>query len=709
MKMSMMWACTAALALAVVSATGGGAASSVTPLQKVLDLLAKMLEKADAAKKEEAAQWSAYQQFCSDTDSSKQEEIKTADLELEMLQATAEKKEAVVGKLEEEIKGHEADIEGFNEDLKTSTEQRQDAHKDYEKLHLDLRESVDALGKAIAVLSKQQGKISQSAAGLLQQAAAARAMPKKARAAIQAYLQRGAEEPELEFEAPPEGQPHAYESQSGGVLDLLKELLGKFTEEKRQLEKKELTERQAQEMLAHDLSNSRAAAEHEIEKKQKRKGKAEQARIDAEQQHKKLSDLRADTMKYLEDLRTTCQGKADDFEKRQKLREQEIEALSKAHAVLTSDKVSAAAEKHLPSLIQRSRKPASSLVQKYSAPQGEGQMKAAEFLKGESTRLGSHVLSALAEHVQEDPFAKVKKMIQDMVTKLKEEAAEEAKHKEWCDTEMGTNLQTRESKTTEVETLHSTIEQLTAETSTLKKDIAALSKEIAALSKAVVEETKIRESEKARNEDTIAEAVAAQMQITEAMKVLKDFYSSAEEAEALLQRQEPPPSFDAPYQGQQTEKDNVIAYLEVIHSDFARLETETTAAERSAQDDHDKFLEDTDKEKGEKEKAVEDKGKDLKTKEEELQTAKRDLDMAQEELDAALAYYDKLRPSCVAGAAEGGPEQRIKRREEEITSLKEALSILSGESLPDFGSQALYSSVDGGNVGLEAGVTVGGA
>ena len=41
-------------------------------------------------------------------------------------------------------------------------------------------------------------------------------------------------------------------------------------------------------------------------------------------------------------------------------------------------------------------------------------------------------------------------MIDDMITRLLNEANEEADHKAWCDTEMATNKHTREKKTEEV-------------------------------------------------------------------------------------------------------------------------------------------------------------------------------------------------------------------------------------------------------------------
>jgi hypothetical protein len=62
-----------------------------------------------------------------------------------------------------------------------------------------------------------------------------------------------------------------------------------------------------------------------------------------------------------------------------------------------------------------------------------------------------------------------------------------------------------------------------------------------------------------------------------------------------------------------------------------------------------------------------------------LTSKKADLEGTQKELDAALAYYDKLKPSCVdAGVSY---DDRVARRKEEIESLQEALRILNGEDI----------------------------
>merc|ERR1719356_1659288 len=112
----------------------------------------------------------------------------------------------------------------------------------------------------------------------------------------------------------------------------------------------------------------------------------------------------------------------------------------------------------------------------------------------------------------------------------------------------------------------------------------------------MAEATNMRQEEKATNEETIKDAQEAQTAVAQALVVLKEFYAKAGEATALVQQggrrshQEPPAIFDSPYTGMQSENGGVIGMLEVIQSDFARLETETSAAEETAQKEYDEFM-----------------------------------------------------------------------------------------------------------------------
>merc|ERR1712137_77289 len=157
-------------------------------------------------------------------------------------------------------------------------------------------------------------------------------------------------------------------------------------------------------------------------------------------------------------------------------------------------------------------------------------------------------------------------------------------------------------------------------------------------------------------------------------------YAKAGEATALVQQQKKEPEiFDEPYKGMGGESGGVIGMLEVIESDFARLEAETKAAEEQAQKEYDEFMTDSEVDKTKKSTDIEHKTAKKQDEEQALTTKKSDLEGTQKELDAALAYFDKLKPSCVdAGVSY---EDRVARRKEEIESLQEALKILNGEEL----------------------------
>merc|ERR1719453_2146979 len=280
--------------------------------------------------------------------------------------------------------------------------------------------------------------------------------------------------------------------------------------------------------------------------------------------------------------------------------------------------------------------------------------------------------------VAEDPFIKVKKMIKDLIVKLMEEAAEEAEHKAWCDTELSSNEQTRKEKTAAVESLHAQKDELEASIAKLTEDIAELTQAVADLDMAMAKYTALRNEEKAKNAQTVADSKAAQTAVAQALTVLKDFYEKAAEATAFSQQTQPE-IFESEYKGMQAGNGGVVGMLEVIESDFARLEADTKAAEESAQKEYDEFMTDSATDKSKKTTDSEHKTAKKQDESQTLTQVMEDLQGTQEELDAALAYFDKLKPSC--GDAGVSYEERVARRKEEIESLQQALRILNGEDI----------------------------
>jgi uncharacterized protein YoxC len=345
--------------------------------------------------------------------------------------------------------------------------------------------------------------------------------------------------------------------------------------------------------------------------------------------------------------------------------------------IISSGAVAGTGEKYLPTLIQ-----ASALVQGRDSQQSPLQDRIAAFLAERARQSDSRLLTEVSHQVAANPFGKVKKMIKTLIVKLMEEATSETEHKGWCDTELTTNKQTRDRKTADVNSLTADIEDLTAEIAQLTQDIADLAAAVKELDEAMAQATADRNDAKATNDQTVKEAKEAQVAVEQAMAVLKDFYAKSAQATALTQQtpgEDAPETFDKEYKGMLASGGSVVDFLEVILSDFSRLESETAAAEATEQAEYKNFMFTSQKDKALKENDSKHKSETKTNRESSLQSAEEELKTTQEQLDKAIAYYEKLKPTCVDSGITYA--ERVKRREDEIQSLQEALKILAGEDV----------------------------
>merc|ERR1719342_690258 len=337
---------------------------------------------------------------------------------------------------------------------------------------------------------------------------------------------------------------------------------------------------------------------------------------------------------------------------------------------------------HLPALAQQANRVFLQIrsLRAALAPDAR-QKKAITYLTSQAQKINSRMLSTLAMQAaadtSADPFVKIKQMIQDMITRLMAEANAEAEEKAWCDEELTANKLTREEKTARIEKLMATKDELQASIALLTKEVTELTAQVAEIDKAVAEKSKIRAEEKATNTQTIKDAKAAQEAVARALKVLQEFYAKAGLAESLIQvksKAPAPPVFDTAYQGQQGESTGVVGLLEVIQTDFARLESETEAEENQSQSEHDKFLDLSSEDRAQKQSDIEHKTNTKKKNQKTLNDTQEDLEGTQNELDKANKYFDSIKPRCVDPGV--SYEDRVARRQEEIESLQEALRIL---------------------------------
>merc|ERR1719515_389168 len=295
-----------------------------------------------------------------------------------------------------------------------------------------------------------------------------------------------------------------------------------------------------------------------------------------------------------------------------------------------------------------------------------------------ATKDDSDSISLLAQRVEaasmmgEDPFAKIKGLISEMIEKLEADAAKEASHKAFCDKEMKETKAKKEEKEADLDTLSTKIDKATAKIAKLKEEIATLQEELAAIAAAQKKADEIRAEEAAAWADAKADYESGVEGVGMALQVLRDYY--AEKEEALIQQ----PAPGATHSKATGAATGIIGMLEVIESDFTKPLADGSAAEAMAIEAYEKLTLDNKIATTEKSTAVEYKGKDKKETEAMLEGLKEDKASAEKEYAAIMEYWEKLQPMCIAK-----PEpyaERKRRREAEIAGLKEALTILEEEA-----------------------------
>jgi len=650
---------TVALALLV------GSTVAVSPVQKVLEMMDEMKAKCVKEKNEDVVTFTKFTAFCQDTATEKINAISDATESIAQLAADIQTYNSDAKVLVEEIGKLETSIAEATQNLADAQAVRDKEKKDYDALHSQYESDIAELQGATTQIKTMMSSVKSASLLQVDKHVPARQQTQNM---IKAFLGLGngqnfsptVKKALLDLGDAQDPATPVYESQAGGVVELMKDLSKKLVSEKTVLEQQEIKSVGAFGMIAQTLNDQIASMTATKDKKLSDKQTAEKNSANAAGQKVDTENAKAADSEYLKELQADCAEKAKEFEAKQKLQAGELEALNKAIGIISGPAVSKVG------FVQKKRR-ASALVQLRSGNPGAApaQHRVQAYLLAAGQRLNSNILSALAMRVSDDPLSKVKKMIQDMVYKLMEEANEEAEHKGFCDTEMGTNKNTRDAKTTKVEELTASIKEMTAQAEQLTSEAASLTEDVVALDTAVSEATALRSAESAKNKQTITDAVAAKEATQAAIKVLKDFYGGAA---SLIQTGASTGAKGA---------EGILGMLEVILSDFERLESETTNDEETATDTQTKFLRESSKTKAVTETDIKNKKKEVQRLTSETAESKKELKITQEELDAALEYFEKLKPSCVEAGE--SYEERVARRKAEIESLTDALDILESK------------------------------
>merc|ERR1719331_611699 len=476
--------------------------------------MSEMKAKGEKMMAEEASTYKSYTEWVSDTSRELGFEIKTGNSDIEKFLAAAAKADSDVSALGRAIDKLEGELGATEGELAEATEIRNGQHAEYVKISTDYSESVDALERAIQTMQSRNYDVPEAQAFLQKQAVAKPGM----RRVLAAFLQETQKQESLR------GGPsvNAYEFQSGGIIQLLEKFLTKFKGELEEVEREESNQSKNHDLMMIQLSDEIDYMKKEIEEKTVLKAKRSEESASAKASLAATKKELAEDEKTLADMTATFAAKSDQFKANQEVRKQELEAISKAIEIISDPSVAGSYGEH----INLAELKTSFLQVRSTRARVNSRQRVAAFLERKAALLSSKTLKSLAAQVESNPFDKVVQMIKDLVEKLKEEAAAEAEHKQWCDEQLHDNKIKREKKTAKVNKLTANIEELTENIDSMAKKIATLQKEQAELTKAMSEATAQRSKEKATNTDTMADAKAGEEATNAALGVLKEFYAS---------------------------------------------------------------------------------------------------------------------------------------------------------------------------------------
>jgi hypothetical protein len=497
-----------------------------------------------------------------------------------------------------------------------------------------------------------------------------------------------------------------YAPQSGEITGMLKAMKDEMDKDMGGMVKDEETAQTGFEELAAAKTSQIQAASEAIESKTVRSGELAVSITTTADDIEDTTAEMNETQEFVANLVATCATKKKEWAERQKIRAEEISAVSEAIKILNDDDALDLFKKTL-SLAQA---PAY-LQEKLGSSKS---LRARRILATLSKRSGNHAMqlalmqSALGAGKVD--FSAILKQIDGMEKVLNEEQKADDEQKTFCEKEIATSETDKANTEDAIGISQATIQEMEEESSALASEITGLQQEIKDLDKAVAEATETRKEEHAEFLQFQTENSAAVELIDKAKNRLFKFYrpnlhkeapkkelteeeqllkaSGAEDliataAPAFIQVRSgaapapPPATWDA-YKKKDGKSNGVIGLMEMLMKELQDGITTSRHEEDTAQKDYERLMSDSQKSRATMVESITTK-----------ESAKAELDSGIVSTKEKLASQETQLANIKQGLAElhsqcdfliENYDLRKEARANEIEGLKNAKSVLNGAS-----------------------------
>merc|ERR1719326_2001693 len=594
--------------------------------------------------------------YCDGNTDGMSKSVEEAAQKITELQSKLAAEKAEKSQLDQELIQHKKDREAAKGDLSTATSIREKEHAEFVESTGDAKENVDALTGAIAALEKGMGKsfIQQnkdSVARVVKVVKAATSVDDYEKSEVLGLLQ-GKQNPFGDYSAA-----------SGEIVGMLKAMKDEMDKDLDGAIGDEETAAKGFEELAAAKNAEISAASEAIESKTVRSGDlAVSVTTTADDIEDTTAEMK-ETEAFLANLASQCALKKKEWAAHQKMRAEEISAISEAIKVLNDDD-------------------------------------ALDLFKKKAKKF--------------DP-TKILAMIDGMVKVLGEEQKDDDTTKAYCDKEFEKTSQEKADTEKAIETSTAAIEEMTDESATLADEIASLQKEVKTLDKAVAEATEQRKEEHGEFITFQTENGAAVQLIEKAKNKLFKFYRPNQYKEApkreLTEEEKilaasgrsdmiataapemiagttppvfaqghaapppPPETWDA-YKKKDGKSNGVIGLMDMLVKELQDGITEAEHEEETAQKDYERLMSDSQASRAKMVESITSK-EAAKAELDSKIVATKDKKASQEtDLANVKQYLVQLHADC--DFIIENFDMRKAARENEVEGLKNAKSVLSG-------------------------------
>jgi len=652
-------------------------ALSANPIRRVVSMLQGMAKKISAEGEKEKELFDKYMCYCKSAGGNLQGGIDAAGDKIPQVESQLKEAESSKVQLEQQLKDHQAGRADAKASMAKATALREKEAKEFAGEKAEYDGNIGQLTGAITAIEKgMSGFLQTGTAQMLK------------RLALSSNLNNFDRQMLMSFLSTSGGAQSGYAPKSGEITGILKQMQDTMVKDLSDLTASEKAAVASYGELMAAKTKEVVANTKAIESKSRRVG---ELGVSIAEMKIDLDDTTAallEDKKFLANMDETCATKKAEWGEITKNRGLEIVAISETIKILNDDDALELFKKTLPS---------PSFVQT-TTNAGKLASKALALISALPKHRAHLDLIALALSGKKVSFEKVIKLIDNMVSILGKEQADDNNKKEYCELQFDTADDKKKGLERDLKDLKTTIADSTETIGTLTDELKALAEGIKNLDKDVAESTETRKDEHSEFTELMASDTSAKEILGLAKNRLNKFYNpkmyksppkrelSEEERIssnfAAVQEHRanvappPPPAAPKAYAKKGEESTGVIAMLDLLVADLDKEMTEAATTEKNAQKEYETFMSDAAEKRASDSKSLTDKEGNKAEAETSLVSAKEGKAATTKELMATEQYISSLHAEC--DWLISNFDLRKNARAGEVDALKNAKAVLSG-------------------------------